>query len=149
VTAPVDGIVVGSLVHTVGGVLRAGETLMEIVPANVPLQIEARIPLEAVSQVLPGQPANIQFTSFRQRVTPMVAGTVTYVSADMLQDERTQTNYYQVNLVADMQALKEAGIEKLLPGMPAVAYMRTRPRTMLEYLLEPVVDAMRRSFREQ
>lgn len=149
VTAPVGGIVVNSKVHTVGGVIGAGEVIMEVVPADEPLQVEARIPLEAISQVAPGQTARIQFTSFRQRITPMVEATVTYVSADMLQDAQTQTNYYQVNLVADMDALRVAGIDKLLPGMPAVAYMRTRPRSMLEYLLEPVTDAMNRSFREQ
>jgi HlyD family type I secretion membrane fusion protein len=149
VTAPVDGIVVNSKVHTVGGVLGAGEVLMEIVPADQPLQVEARIPLDAIAQVSPGQQANIQFTAFRQRITPMVAGTVTYVSADMLDDPQTQTSYYLVNLVTEVQALREAGIDKLVPGMPAVAYMRTRPRTMMEYLLEPVTDAMQRSFREQ
>jgi epimerase transport system membrane fusion protein len=70
VRAPVGGIVVNSKVHTVGGVLAAGDVLMEIVPADEPLQVEVRIPLEAISQVLPGQQAHIQFTSFRQRVTP-------------------------------------------------------------------------------
>lgn len=149
VKAPVDGIVVNSKVHTVAGVLGAGDVLMEIVPADQPLQVEARIPLEAIAQVAPGQQANIQFTAFRQRVTPMVAATVTYVSADMLEDPQTQTNYYLVNLVSEMSALREAGIDKLVPGMPAVAYLRTRPRSMMEYLLEPVTDAMQRSFREQ
>lgn len=149
VTAPVDGVVVNSKVHTVGGVLGAGDVLMEIVPADQPLQVEARIPIDAIAQVAPGQQANIQFTAFRQRITPMVQGTVTYVSADMLEDPQTQTSYYLVNLVTEMQALREAGIDKLVPGMPAVAYMRTRPRSMMEYLLEPVTDAMQRSFREQ
>lgn len=149
VTASVDGIVVNLQVHTIGGVIRPGEPLMDIVPADAPLLVEARIPLEAISQVFPGQDSHIQFTSFRQRVTPMVDGTVTYVSADMLQDAQSQVNYYLVNVVADAASLKHAGIDRLLPGMPAVAYVRTRPRSMLEYMFEPVYDSMNRAFREQ
>jgi epimerase transport system membrane fusion protein len=148
IVAPISGTVVDLRVFTVGGVIRSGEPLLDIVPDDNPLIVEARIRVDDIDSVREGQEADIRFSAFKRRATPLVSGIVSYVSADRLVDDVTGEFYYLTHVHADAQSLSEAGIESLHPGMPAEVFIRTGERTALQYLLAPITDTLRRSFRE-
>ena len=95
-----------------------------------------------------GQTATLRFSAFNQRLTPEVTGTVTFVSADVLQDEVTGMTYYRVDLVPLEEELPKLENQDLLPGMPVEAYLRTDDRTPLSYLTKPLTDYFGRAFRE-
>jgi multidrug efflux pump subunit AcrA (membrane-fusion protein) len=92
--------------------------------------------------------ADIRFTPYKQRSTPLLRGAVTYVSADRLVDEATHVSYYEARISVDAESLKAAQEVQLYPGMPAEVFIRTRDRTALQYLLEPVTNTLRRAGRE-
>jgi membrane fusion protein, epimerase transport system len=149
ITAPVAGRVVDLRVHTVGGVIGAREPLMDIVPEQRQLIIESRVRVEDIDDLRVGMAAEVRLSAFKARITPLVLAKVIYVSADSLMDEATHTPYYKTNVQVDEKSLKEAGDNiELFPGMPAEVYIITRERTALEYLIQPVTDTLRRSFRE-
>jgi membrane fusion protein, epimerase transport system len=149
ITAPVAGRVVDLKVHTVGGVIGTREPLMDIVPEQRQLIIESRVKVEDIDDLRVGMEAEVRLTAYKQRITPLVKAKVIYVSADSLMDEATHMPYYKTNVQVDEKSMKEAGENiELYPGMPAEVYIITRERTALEYLLEPVTDTLRRSFRE-
>ncbi len=149
IRAPTSGVVHQLSVHTVGGVIRAGESVMEIVPDSDDLQIEARLQPNEIDHVRTGQPAFVRFSAFNQRVTPQLTGTVTYVSADTSRDQQTNVPYFTVRVaLSDDEIRRLAGLQ-LVAGMPAEVFMQTGSRTMLNYLLKPIGDQMRRAFVEQ
>jgi len=149
ITAPRSGIVLSLNVHTIGGVIAAGEPLMEIVPADDPLVLAARVRPQDIDKVLPGLAAEIRFSSFSQRTTPVLHGVVKRVSADQLTDRATGQPYYLgiITIPADQIARLE-GLE-LVPGMPAEAFISTGERTAISYLLKPLSDSFRRALREE
>lgn len=152
VTAPTDGVVVDLKVHTVGATIAPREPLMDIVPDNQHLIVEAKLPQESISELRIGMPAEIRLTAFKQRVTPMVKGTLTYLSADVLSEPAPgggATFHYLCQITLDPESIKEAGISQMQPGMPADVYIQTRARSALQYLLDPVMDSLNRSFREK
>jgi HlyD family secretion protein len=149
VHAPVSGIVHQLAAHTIGGVIRPGDTIMEIVPDAEDLQVEARLQPKDIDQVRPGQPAFVRFSAFNQRVTPQLTGTVSYVSADTSHDQQTSAPYFTVRVVLSDQERRRLAGQQLVPGMPAEVFMQTRSRTMMSYLLKPIADQMRRAFVEQ
>lgn len=147
--APVSGIVHQLAAHTIGGVIRPGDTIMEIVPDTEDLQVEARLPPKDIDQVRNGQAAFVRFSAFNQRVTPQLTGTVSYVSADTSRDPQTNAPYFTVRVVLSDQERRRLAGQQLVPGMPAEVFMQTRSRTMMSYLFKPIADQMRRAFVEQ
>lgn len=148
VRAPASGIVVGTNVHTVGGVVPAGATMMEIVPDSENLIIEARIRPEDIEHVHTGLPAEVRLIGFNRRVTPSVDGEVTYVSADSLIDPVTNLSYYEAKINLDLAAKPDTANLKLQPGMPAQVMVITGTRTLFEYLISPISDSVEQAFRE-
>ena len=98
IRAPTAGVVHQLSVHTIGGVIGAGQVIMEIVPDSDGLQIEARLPPVDIDQVRVGQKALVRFSAFNQRTTPQVDGLVSYVSADLTQEPQTRTAYYTIRM---------------------------------------------------
>ncbi|MGA2996895.1 HlyD family type I secretion periplasmic adaptor subunit [Bradyrhizobium sp.] len=147
--APVAGVVHQLAAHTIGGVIRAGDTIMEIVPDTEDLQIEARLQPKDIDQVRTGQSAFVRFSAFNQRVTPQLTGSVSYVSADTSRDQQTNAPYFTVRVVLSDQERRRLAGQQLVPGMPAEIFMQTRSRTMMSYLFKPIADQMRRAFVEQ
>lgn len=148
IKAPLDGVVHQLAVHTIGGVVGAGDVLMLIVPDADDLSVEVRLPPERIDQVHAGQPAALRFSAFNQRSTPEVNGEVSRVSADLLTDQRTGMGYYLARIsipATERRRLRQ----KLLPGMPVEAFIHTGDRTVLTYLTKPFTDQMRRAFRER
>lgn len=147
--APVAGVVHQLAAHTIGGVIRAGDTIMEIVPDTEDLLIEARLQPRDIDQVRTGQPAFVRFSAFNQRVTPQLTGAVSYVSADTSRDQQTNAPYFTVRVILSDQERRRLSGQQLVPGMPAEVFMQTRSRTMMSYLFKPIADQMRRAFVEQ
>jgi len=149
ITAPVAGRVVGIKVHSKGGVIRASEPLMDIVPLDNPLIIETRLPVNKITEVYAGQKALVKLDAFDARMTPYIPGTVTYVSADRL-EETTSAGalpYYLGWVELDKKALKEANLY-ISPGMPATVYLTTRERTVLYYTFESLLKGWEKALRE-
>jgi len=148
IAAPIGGVVVGLRVFTSGAVVGPREVLMEIVPEEQNLVVEARIRPEDINHVRPGSGAEVRLTAYQQRTTPLVAGNVNYVSADRMTDAQTGAPYYVVQVEVKADALEQAGNLKMQAGMPAEVYIRTDSRTAFDYLLAPVTAYLRRGMRE-
>lgn len=149
VRAPVAGTVVGLSVFTNGGVIARGQQLMEIVPSDAPLLVDARAPVELVDRLRPGLPVELLFVAFNQSTTPRVAGEVSLVSADRLLDEKTQQPYYQVRIkVSEDGARQLAGLD-IRPGMPVEAFVRSGERSLLSYLFKPLADRVHIALSEE
>ena len=147
-TAPGSGVVVGLSVHTVGAVITPGETVMEIVPQNDTLEVNARVRPEDADRITKGMTARVNFTSYHQRRLPMITGVVQTVSADRLLDEKGQP-YFAVTVSVDSKLLKDYPDLRLIPGLPVEVGINTGPRTELSYLAEPITAAFRHGMREQ
>ena len=147
IAAPIAGEVVGLRVFNAGSVIGPREVLMEIVPKEKRLIIEARIRPEDINHVLAGSEADIRLTAYQSRTTPLVPGAVTYVSGDRLVEQQTGAPYYIVHIDVPEQALGAANL-RLQAGMPAEVFIRTDTRTALDYLLAPVTSYLRRAMRE-
>jgi len=148
VVAPVSGEVVDLRITTVGAVVGPREPLLDIVPVNPELIIEARVRPEDITYVKIGGEADVRLSAFKQRITPTVTGKVIYVSADSLTDNKTGATYYLTHVKLTPESLKEAGDLKLQAGMPAEVFVKTPVRTPLQYLLDPLTGFLQRSFRE-
>ena len=140
INAPADGIAVNLGVHTEGAVVRAGETLLEIVPQDARLEVEGRLPVNLVDRVGSELPVDILFTAFNQSRTPRVSGAVSLVSADQLLDEKTGMPYYVLRSTVSDQALEKLNGLVIRPGMPAEMFVRTGERSLLNYLFKPLLD---------
>lgn len=149
VRAPRAGFVHQLTIHTVGGVVGPGETMMFIVPEHEALIIEARIDPQHIDQVHPGGAARVRFTSFSARVTPEISGHVDRLAADATVDEKTGTSFYLAELKLDPASLPLAMRGRLLSGMPAEVHIETARRDALSYFLKPLTDQMSRSFKEE
>jgi HlyD family secretion protein len=144
-TAPQDGIVHDLAVHTVGGVIGPGETVMTIVPNRDELSVEVRIATSDIDQVHIEQTAKLRFPALHQRTTPEIAGRVTRIGADLTRDNQTNSVFYVVRIHPDGMPKNV----KLVPGMPVEAFVATDERTALSYLVKPVTDQFARAFRER
>jgi HlyD family secretion protein len=151
--APVDGVVVGLVANTVGGVIRPGEAIMDIVPDGQELIVEAQVRPQDADDITPGQSTEVRVTAFHGRNLPIVHGEVLQISADRFTDERTGHAYFlmQVAVPQDQLALlsESAGNRPLRAGLPAQVIVPTRSRTALQYLLEPLNQTLWRSLREE
>jgi len=151
IKAPLSGEVINLKIHSEdGGVIRPGEPLLEIVPENAKLVIESHVQTQDVTHIQKGQPAKVQLTAFNRRDIPPIEGMVTYVSADKLTQQTSsgEMPYYLVHVNVDEKSLKESGAY-LSPGMPAVCYITTETRTILGYLLDPILQNFDRALREK
>lgn len=148
VRSPQSGIVVGLAVHTRGAVLQPGEALMDVVPRDENLVVEARIQPDDIDRVHPGRTANIRFRTFQRSMTPPAEGEVVTVSADLLHDERTGHGYYLAQIRLDEESVADLPGE-LLPGMQTDVLINTGERTPLEYFLAPLTRAMDLGMRER
>jgi membrane fusion protein, epimerase transport system len=148
ILAPIGGEVVGLRVFTPGAVIGPRDVLMEIVPDDKRLIIEARIRPEDINHVRDGSEADIRLTAYKQRTTPLVEGKVVYVSGDRMVDEQTKQPYYVVHVDVSAQSLARAGNLTLQAGMPAEVFIRTDERTTFDYLTAPVTSYLRRAMRE-
>ena len=149
IRAPQDGIVHQLAVHTVGGVVAQGETLMVIVPQSEDLQIEAKVAPQEIDQLRIGQPALVRFSAFNQRTTPELNGEVKRISADLTRDPQTGLTYYTIRVGLPPGEIKRLGDLQLLAGMPVECFMKTDDRTMISYLMKPLTDQFNRTFRER
>ena len=125
VRAPASGLVHQLAAHTIGGVIRPGDAIMEIVPDREDLQIEARLQPQDIDHVHPGQPAFVRFSAFNQRTTPQLTGSVSYVSADTSHDQQTNAPYFTVRVVLPDEERRRLAGQQLVPGMPAEVFMQT------------------------
>ena len=148
IRAPQDGMVFQSTVHTVGGVITAGDAIMLIVPDADQLSVEARVNPQDIDQVQIGQSAVLRLSTFNQRTTPEINGKVTRISADASTDQRTGQSYYLIRIAMPPEEIVKLGDVRLVPGMPVEAFVQTGERTMISYLTKPLRDQLKRMFRE-
>ncbi|MFK0207725.1 HlyD family type I secretion periplasmic adaptor subunit [Agrobacterium sp. NPDC090283] len=148
VRSPQDGIVHELAVHTIGGVVGAGETIMQIVPVHDRLVVEARIQPADIDQMHIGQQAVLRFSAFNQRTTPEIAGQVKTVAADLARNPQTGESWYTVRVQIEPEEVSKLGNLNLLAGMPVEAYIKTSERTALSYLVKPLADQINRAMRE-
>jgi len=148
IVAPISGTVVDLKVFTVGGVIGPREPLMDIVPEENDLIVETQIALDDIDDIHVGQEADVRLSAYKRRTTPLVVGSVTYVSADRLTSPDKEQTYYLTRITVTRESLAEAGNIVMYPGMPAEVFIRTAERTALDYMLAPITNVLRRSFRE-
>jgi protease secretion system membrane fusion protein len=149
INAPADGIAVNLGVHTEGAVVRAGDTLLEIVPQGDRLEVEGHLPVHLIDKVGPHLPVDILFTAFNQNRTPRVPGEVSLISADQMLDEKTGAPYYVLRTSVSDQALEKLEGLVIKPGMPAEMFVRTGERSLLNYLFKPLLDRANSALTEE
>ncbi len=149
VEAPQAGVVVALRFHTTGGVIAPGDAILDIVPSEDELTIEARVRSDDIDVVHAGLAAKIRLSAFRRRTTPTIAGLIARVSADRFEDERTGIPFYLARVEVDSDELAALDDVKLYPGMPVEVMIATGERLALDYLLSPITDSIHRAFREQ
>jgi HlyD family secretion protein len=148
IRSPQDGTVFQSTVHTVGGVIPAGEPIMLIVPNADNLTVEARISPQDIDKVQFGQSATLRFPAFNSRTTPEIFGSVSQIAADITTDQRANLSYYTIRIAMPPDQVTRLGAVKLVPGMPVEAFVKTSDRTVISYLVKPLSDQIERAFRE-
>lgn len=148
VLAPESGMVMGMTVHTLGGVVNPGTPLMDIVPANEELIVEAQLSPTDIDRIVVGQLVDIRFSAFKSSATPVIEGQLLQVSADRLTNKETGTAYYLARVALTETGRKTLGNLALVPGMPAEVLINTGARTLLQYLIQPASNAFARSLIE-
>lgn len=148
IRAPLSGVVQNLQVHTVGGVVRAGEPLAELVPINDSLQIEVHIHPVDINHVILGSATEVRFPGFKSRTMPLILGSIRSVSPDRLVDQATNEPYYLGIVEVKDAQIPEEFRGKLTAGMPADLFIATGERTVADYLLSPFADVARKSLRE-
>ena len=146
--APVDGFVYDMQIHTVGGVIAPGATVMSIVPRGDEMKVEIRIAPADIDRVAAGQSARMRLTSFNQATTPEVQGSVEVVAGATVTDRTTGQPYYLATITMDLDNVNLDN-KKLMPGMPIEVYVQTDERAAWSYLAKPFTDQMMKAFREE
>jgi HlyD family type I secretion membrane fusion protein len=160
VRSPVRGVVVKLHQHTQGGVIAAGAVILELLPVNDELIIEARLNPSDIWHVKTGQRALVKLSALNQRITPMIEGKVLYLSADAVttqldataksEREASARPSYVVRVRLDERDLRhQAENFRPTPGMPADVFIKTGERTFFDYIMRPVRDSLSKAFREQ
>lgn len=148
ISAPSTGAVVDLQMHTIGGVIKPGDKVLDIIPDGEPLLIEAQVNPNDIDQVFPGLEADVRFTAFNTSTTPTVLGTVLTVSADRVLDPNSDVPYYLARIQVKPEEMAELSELTLLPGMAATVMIKTGQRTFFEYLIRPITDRLATAFRE-
>jgi HlyD family secretion protein len=153
IRAPATGRVVGLTVFTVGGVVPPGQTLMDVVPNNKTLVIQAQVSPQDADDVYPGQVAQVRFESVRDRNLPLIPGTVRTISADRFTDEKTGHAYFRAEIEVQPDDLRRVqgllGRGQLRPGLPVDAMLSVRKRSALQYMLDPLTSSFRHALHEE
>lgn len=149
IKAPIDGMVVGLNVHTVGGVVQAGQPLMDVVPTNEPLIVEAQIDPSMSAKVHPGMPVDINFVALNQNKTPVIDGQVETFSADRIVDPKSGMPYFLARVKVTEEGMKKIGQQQIRSGMPVTVVIKSGERTMLQYLVKPLTDRLHFAFTEE
>ena len=150
IVAPVRGIVFRLHYHTAGGVIESGRSIVELMPSDAPLIIEAMVPRMQIDEVSKGQRATVRLTALNQRTTPLIEGSVAYVSADTVRESSMPDA--EEKFLARISVAPEEMLRATFdptPGMPAEILIRTHERTFFDYITKPVRDSMARAFREE
>jgi len=148
IRSPQTGIVQQSIAHTVGGVIAPGQVIMQIVPEDDRLVVEAKVSPIDIDQIRVGQPAALRFSAFNQRTTPEIDGSISRISPDSTTDERTGLSYYTVRIATTGSELARLGDVKLVAGMPVDSFIKTADRSVISYMVKPLKDQIDRAFRE-
>lgn len=149
IRSPYTGKVVGLNVFSVGAVINRGDKILDVVPEEDTLIVEAQIAVEDISEVRPQMRADVHLTAYKQRITPVVQGQVLQVSADRLTDQRTGNPYYVALIEVDEKELHDIPNAKLYPGMPATVMIPTVERTAFDYVVGPLTMSFNRAFRQR
>ena len=149
IRAPITGRVQNLRVFTIGAVVRQGEPLLDIAPDEDKLVIDAHVPTNSIEGVFAGKTAEVRFAAFHDRALPMIGGTIMTVSQDRMIDESSKESYYLARIYVPQENIPEPYREQVTPGMSVEIIMPTRERTALDYLIEPLFNRMRISFREK
>jgi HlyD family secretion protein len=147
--APQAGVVHDLNVHTRGGVITPGDTVMTIVPDQDSLVVETHVTPQDIDQVKLGQAAILRFTNFNQRTTPEIDGEVMRIGADVSREDKSSPGYFVVRIAIPQAQMNKLGHTHLMPGMPVEVFIRTSERTLLSYLAKPLADQVHRAFREK
>lgn len=149
IRAPLDGTVQNIQIHTQGGVIRPGDTIMEIVPLDDRLVIEGQVSPTDIDSVRPGLEAEVRLSALSMRKTPIILGEVTTVSQDRIVDERQNTAYFRMEVVVPDEELAKLGEQTLTAGMPAEVVVKIGERTVLDYIVKPLTDYFAKAMTEQ
>ncbi|AZO08484.1 MULTISPECIES: HlyD family type I secretion periplasmic adaptor subunit [unclassified Mesorhizobium] len=149
VRAPYDGQVMDLTVFSTGAIVAPGQTILDIVPTRNSLIVQAQVRVEDISSLRADMTAEIRFTSYKQRTTPVIHGQVTHISADRVTDAKTGFPYYVADVAVDADELAAAPQIQLYPGMPASVMIVTEERTALDYILGPLTASLHTAFRQK
>ena len=149
IRAPYSGRVVALSVFSVGGVVQRGEKILDIVPDQDSLTIEAQIAVEDISDIKPNMRAEVHLTAYKQRIVPIIHGDVVQISADRLTDPKTNNPYYIAFVRVDESELAAMPNIKLYPGMPATVMIPTIQRTAFDYIVGPLIMSFNHAFRQK
>jgi len=149
IRSPYSGRVVGLNVFSVGGVIQRGEKILDIVPDEDALTVEAQVAVEDISELHPDMRAELRLTAYQQRLLPPIHGEVVRVSADRLTDPRTNNPYYVVSVRPDMAEIAKLPGVHLSPGMPATVTIPTESRTAFDYIVGPLAMSFNKAFRQK
>ncbi len=148
IKAPASGMVLGLTAHTENGVITPGHGILDIVPQDAELIVEAQVSPIDIDRVTVGLEAEVRFSAFKQATTPKMRGKVIHLSADRFTDEKTGMPYYQARIELTPESRKDLGKLQLLPGMPAEVLINTGERTLFEYLAQPATNVFARGLIE-
>lgn len=149
IRAPDSGVVHQLTVHAAGQVIKAGDTLLQVVPKGDHLVIEARVRPQDVDQLYQGQETKIRFQAFDQQRTPELQGRVSGIGADLTRDPATGEPYFAARISLEAGEIAKLDGNRLIPGIPAEVRIKTQDRTALSYLMKPLADQLSRAFRER
>ena len=151
IRSPATGQVVGLAVQTVGGVVQAGQKLMDVVPEDEPLLLEARIEPHLIDKVHPGLKTDVRFNAFSHSPQLVVEGELMSVSNDLLTEQQggMMVSYYLARIKVTPEGMKTLGQRRMQPGMPAEVIVKTGERSMLTYLMSPLTKRMAASLKEE
>ena len=147
--APNEGMISEMKTHTVGGVVMAGELLMEIVPLSEPLKVSVRIPSNLIDKIKTGLAVNIRFNALNYQTTPIIPGELIKISPDILVDDRTGTSYYKAVVEVTPEGMEKLKHNQIKAGMPADVLIRTGERTLLNYLFRPIMVRFEAALQEE
>jgi protease secretion system membrane fusion protein len=149
IRSPVKGQVVNLLIFTKGGVVGPGSKLMDIAPSDESMLIDAQLPVHLIDKVRVGLPVEMMFTAFNINRTPHIPGVIVSVSGDRIVEEKTGNPYYKIQAKVDAEGQALLGRLKIHPGMPVELFIKTGERSLMSYLLKPILDRTHSALREE
>jgi HlyD family secretion protein len=149
IRAPRAGLIHEMQIFTVGGVIKAGQKVMSVIPKNELLLVSAKIQTHEIDQVYIGQKALVRISAFKQRITPELEATVTGISPDETKDEKSGQSFFKAKITIKPTEKAKLGKKQLTPGLPAEVFIKGKKRRVITYLTQPLVDQMALTFREE